>query len=133
MAPANQARLTAPAVVDELPVGAMRNGMALTMDILQRALVEDEERRLRTPLRTADAGDETEVKVAVGTPFLEVIREVLRDGCALVLISVETSGMVGRLFGSDNIHLLRKCPCSVWLCKPNAGRPYGRSIIPTRE
>ena len=40
LARTNQARLTALAVVDELPAGTMLRGMALTTDTLQKAMVE---------------------------------------------------------------------------------------------
>jgi nucleotide-binding universal stress UspA family protein len=129
LARANQARLTALVVVEKLPADMMLNGMELTTDTLQKALTEASERRLRELVGAAGAGLEIALKVAVGTPFLEVIRDVLGNGRDLVIKCAETSGMVGRLFGSDDMHLLRKCPCPVWLCKPNAGARYGRILV----
>jgi nucleotide-binding universal stress UspA family protein len=129
LARANQAKLAALVVADKLPADRMLNGMKLTTDTLQQALVDDAERRLCALLDTVGADDETEVKVAVGTPFLEVIREVLSNGRDLVIKCAETTGMVGRLFGSDDMHLLRKCPCPVWLCKPNADSRYRRILV----
>ena len=128
LARANQARLTALAVVDELPAGTMLRGMALTTDRLQKALVDASTCRLRELVDAVDPGGRIEVKVAAGTPFLQVIREVLRNGRDLVIKCADASGMVGRLFGSDDMHLLRKCPCPVWLCKPNAGGRYRRIL-----
>ncbi len=128
LARANQAQLTALAVVEQLPVDTMLTGMDLTTDTLQKAMVEDAERRLRALVATIDAGVETHIEVAIGTPFLEIIRDVQRTGRDLVIKCAETTGMVGRLFGSDDMHLLRKCPCPVWLCKPNAGSQYRRIL-----
>jgi nucleotide-binding universal stress UspA family protein len=128
LARANNARLTALAVVDALPVGTMLLGMELTTDTLQKALMETATRRLRKLVDAAEPGGRIEVKVAVGTPFLEVIRDVLRNDRDLVIKCAEASGMVGRLFGSDDMHLLRKCPCPVWLCKPDAGGRYRRIL-----
>jgi nucleotide-binding universal stress UspA family protein len=129
LARAHQARLTALAVVDKLPAGTMLNGMKLTTDTLQQALVDDAEQRLRALVDAADTGGHIEVKVDIGTPFLQVIQDVLRNDRDLVIKCAETSGMIGRLFGSDDMHLLRKCPCPVWLCKPNAGGRYRRILV----
>lgn len=60
----------------------------------------------------------------VGTPFLETIREVLRNGRDLVIKVAEDYDWLDQLFGSDDMHLLRKCPCPVWLLKPQAPKTY---------
>jgi len=74
-----------------------------------QALVEPYEKRIKI-----------ETKVLVGTPFLEIIREVLRNRRDLVIKISENQDWLDRLFGSDDMHLLRKCPCPVWLIKPQA-------------
>ena len=56
-------------------------------------------------------------KVIVGKIFLEVIREVLRNKHDLVMKPAENPVFLKRLFGSTDIHLLRKCPCPVWIMK----------------
>jgi len=56
--------------------------------------------------------------VLVGTAFLEVIRAVLRNEHDLVIKVAENPDFLKKLFGSDDMHLLRKCPCPVWLMKP---------------
>lgn len=64
-------------------------------------------------------------KVLVGLPFIEIVRAVLREGHDLVLKEAEDPGFLPRLFGSDDMHLLRKCPCPVWLTKPGGSANYG--------
>lgn len=59
-----------------------------------------------------------QIKVEVGITFLEVIRAVLRDGHDLLIKAAENPDFLKRLFGSDDMHLLRQCPCPVWLMKP---------------
>jgi len=59
-----------------------------------------------------------QLDVLTGTVFLEVIRAVLRNSHDLVIKAVENPDFLKRLFGSDDMHLLRKCPCPVWLMKP---------------
>jgi len=40
----------------------------------------------------------------------------------------ESGGVLNQVFGSDDMHLLRKCPCPVWLVKPNAPKVYQRIL-----
>ena len=57
-------------------------------------------------------------KVLGGSPFIEVIKEVLRQGHDLVMMAAEGEGGVeDALFGSTSTHLMRKCPCPVWVMK----------------
>jgi universal stress protein E len=43
---------------------------------------------------------------------------VLSQSFDLVVKPAEDPDWMDRLFGSDDMHLLRKCPCPVWLIKP---------------
>jgi len=64
-----------------------------------------------------------------GKPFVELIREVLRGGHDLVIKSAEGStGGLGGLFGSTALHLLRKCPCPVWVVKSSDPHNCGRVL-----
>ncbi len=60
---------------------------------------------------------EIHIDVVEGTTFLEVIRAVLRNGYDLVIKAAENPDFLKKLFGSTDMHLLRKCPCPVWLMK----------------
>jgi len=60
-----------------------------------------------------------------GTPFIEIIREVLRENHDLVITGTdENIGFKQRLFGSTIMHLMRKCPCPVWVIKPERKTKY---------
>ncbi len=66
-------------------------------------------------------------KVVVGTPFLEIIREVIVEKHDLVMMTAEgNGGLKERLFGSTSLHLMRKCPCPVWVMKPTKRRQFLR-------
>ena len=68
-------------------------------------------------------------KVLVGTPFLEIIREVLRNHHDLVIKSVEGKSTAKQLlFGSTDMHLMRKCPCPVWVIKSSKRKQYARIL-----
>jgi len=68
-------------------------------------------------------------KVLYGTPFLEIIREVLRNEHDLVMIAAEGGGGLKEiLFGRTTMHLMRKCPCPVWVIKPDQPARYTRIL-----
>lgn len=93
--------------------------------------VKERERRLQrlVPAIRADSVDDVSTKVLVGTPFLEIIKQVLRDGHDLVIASAEGGSVVKAVFfGSTVAHLIRKCPCPVWIVKPGQTVPYGRIL-----
>ena len=75
------------------------------------------------------AGLDVRTRVMIGSPFLEVTREVLRQGHDLVMkeTSPARSGR-SRFFTSQEMHLLRKCPAPVWLMKA-ARSPRIRVIV----
>jgi nucleotide-binding universal stress UspA family protein len=62
--------------------------------------------------------------VLTGTGFIEIIRTVLRNEHDLVIKPAENPSFVERIFGSDDMQLLRKCPCPVWLTQPTEKSSY---------
>ena len=61
-------------------------------------------------------GNPIEPDVVVGKTYLEIIRHVAKAGCDFVIKRAEPlSGVRRFLFTSTDQHLLRKCPCPVWL------------------
>jgi len=122
----NSAKLTVFTVLKELP----SNMTQVMSGIPSKELVE---------LATADhlhkvdslvtdicqQGVDAHSKAVSGIPFLEIIRQVLRDKHDLVIIAAEgKGGLKERLFGSTSMHLMRKCPCPVWVVKPTKQRAY---------
>ena len=57
------------------------------------------------------------MKVFLGKPFIEIIKEVIASNVDLLVKPVEKSGLKDILFDSLDLKLLRKCPCPVWLIK----------------
>ena len=65
----------------------------------------------------------TEVKF--GVPFLEIIQHVQRQAFDLVIMAAEgKGGLKERLFGTTSLHLMRKCPCPIWIHKPTRTKRY---------
>ena len=76
-----------------------------------------------------DQGVEIGTTVLVGIPFIEIVREVMRKKHDLVIMMAEgKTGLKDRLFGSTSLHLMRKCPCPVWIMKPKRQKTYARIL-----
>jgi universal stress protein E len=64
-------------------------------------------------------GIEASEKLALGRPWLEIVRQVLRDKHDLLLIGTrDRHGLKRMLFGSTAVKLVRRSPCPVWVAKP---------------
>lgn len=120
----NQSRLTVVDVVERVMVGIGLPEAGPVSADLQAALVKDHTQELETLVEPYRKQIKIECYVLVGTPFLEIIREVLRNARDLVIKAPEHQDWLDRLFGSDDMHLLRKCPCPVWLIKPHAPKTH---------
>jgi len=121
LAAVNGAQLTVIDVGQELP---------RTMEKLQKAFNKVNEDRLHVLSEMARAdGIEINMRVPVGIPFIEVIKEVMQGGHDLVIKSAEGRGSLsGMLFGTTDLHLLRKCPCPVWIIKSSKRKRYARIL-----
>jgi hypothetical protein len=105
----------------------MPEGGPISRD-LQAWLVGEREKVLSDPVSPHAQQVCIESRGVVGSLFIEVIRQVLQEGCDLVIKAPEDPGWLDRLFGSDDLHLLRKCPCPVWLIKPQTSGTFGRIV-----
>ncbi len=65
------------------------------------------------------------VEVLAGRCFVEVIRQVIYSGHDLVIKVADNSA---NIFGGDDFHLMRKCPCPVWILKPGH-LPQSQNIL----
>lgn len=128
LARANHAQLTVMDVLEPMVWSTdnqARFGADLTTILRDRRLEELEE------LIAAHTRDDALIraKVAVGTPFLEVIRAVLINRFDLVMKNAEAPrGLLQRPFGPNDQHLIRKCPCPVWIDRSDRARPYRRIL-----
>lgn len=124
LAEINQANLTVVDVVERVAVGSekpeigtidanLRTAMAGVSGQAIEALVDPYRKRI-----------EIQTKVLKGTLFLEIIREVLRNGRDLVIKIPETQNWMDRLFSFADMNLLRNCPCPVLLIKPPPLKSY---------
>ncbi|MCI5194395.1 MAG: universal stress protein [Candidatus Electrothrix sp. AU1_5] len=126
----NHARLTVVNVVEDV----LRAGdQGSTPEVLSSLRSHDLEIRkqdleqLVEPVR--QEGIQVATKVITGTPFLQIIREVLRFKHDLVIMTAEgNGGLRERVFCSTSMHLMRKSPCPVWVVKPDHPGHYARIL-----
>jgi len=113
----NDARLTVATIIGDFPRDVRRLSTAKAPSAAKELVVTKRQAQLEqfiAPIR--HGGIRLEPKVLVGTPVLEVIREVLLGQHDLVMMAAEGSrGPIDWLAGSTSTHLMRKCPCPVWV------------------
>lgn len=80
---------------------------------------------LAAPLR--NEGIRVRTTVQMGVPFIQIIRRVLRDSHDLVVKGARRSPAQPFLGGPD-MHLMRKCPCPVWMLNSSVA-PRARRIL----
>lgn len=124
----NQASLTVVEVIDEIPPNTTLLERTLSPVDLQEKIVIEHQKKLEEMVSPWRNKIGIKFKVLAGILFLEVIYEVLRNGHDLVFKMAESGGLLNRVFGSDDMHLLRKCPCPVWLVKPKSPKMYQRIL-----
>ena len=117
----NQADLT---IVDVIPDQVIAAAVGLPPDgpsakEVRSEVTADRRRSLLSLIAPFKQGADIRIQVVTGKRFLEVIRMVLSQSFDLVVKPAEDPDWMDRLFGSDDMHLLRKCPCPVWLIKPS--------------
>lgn len=120
----NQAQLTVVDVIPRVTVDGGIPGEGPVSTDLQAAMMAEHGRTLESFVAPYQERLHIQHNVLMGTGFLEIIHTVLRNRHDLVIKPAENPHFIERLFGSDDMHLLRKCPCPVWLTKPGEKSNY---------
>lgn len=130
LATRNLARITLLEVAEPLPTASATYQAPDGEINLQSLVAQERETALaKVAQEMAGAGLSVTSKVAFGNPFLDIMREVHEGKHDLVLLTTEGDGGVrDHLFGSLSRHLLRKCPCPVWVVRPSRGRKKYRVL-----
>ena len=120
----NQANLAVITVAPSISAGiGMPEGGPVSAE-LQATTVNSHKQELENLVKPYRQRIKIGTRVLIGTPFLEIIREVLRNAHDLVIKCPESLNWLDRLFSSDDKHLLRKCPCPVWMVRPQTGESF---------
>ncbi|MDX2322402.1 MAG: universal stress protein [Moritella sp.] len=124
----NQARLTVAKVIEKIPSNIKIPNSILSLDKIQASIVAEHQKELQELIDPWHDKLEIQTKVLIGIPYLEVIREVLRNDYDMVIKAAEINGRLQNLIGSNDMNLLRKCPCLVWLVKSDTPKSYRRIL-----
>lgn len=111
----NQAELTVIDIVPVITAGISLLRGNLLSNELQAAAVDESHKKLEALVEPYKNRVRIRVEVLVGRTFLEVIQTVLRNNHDLLIKSARNPSFIERLFDSDDMQLLRNCPCPIWL------------------
>jgi len=137
LAESNHARLTVVDVIEPMKTPdeissrfdidlseILREQRKQTLETLSQSIEQDED-------HLDDSLDDSLVytKVLSGIPFVEIIRYVQSGGFDLLIkMARAPAGISEKVFGSVDLHLLRKCPCPVLIDRPNSSTRYQRIL-----
>jgi nucleotide-binding universal stress UspA family protein len=124
----NGARLTVMDVVTEISLASY---IRRTYNVDLNAQLREQRLQFLETLTQSytDSGIHIYTTVTTGIPFIEVVRAVKRNGHDLVMkVAEHETGLAGSLFGSNDMHLMRKCPCPVWIDRVGTGPAYHRIL-----
>jgi nucleotide-binding universal stress UspA family protein len=126
LAEQNQAELTVLSIVERPRLGPFFN-QGRVADI-EQSVRAHEQARIDSLLAACAPKTPIPSDVRFGKTFLEAIRDVLRNGRDLVIKQAEDPRLGRLLFGGTDLHLLRKCPCPVWIMRPGEQPKYRRVV-----
>jgi nucleotide-binding universal stress UspA family protein len=115
----SQSKLTLMSVAPVLDESLVKTDSGKTVD-LQKLLKSDLEEELAKHAKTLE-GEDFRVRTVVtsGQPFIEVIRQVIsKKHDVVIMLADGVTSVREQLFGTLSSHLMRKCPCPVWIIKP---------------
>ena len=113
----NSAELSLLRVLPHLSSMAFEGALGMSQAEIESRMLDETEQKLAQTLSMVVSKSTLSQKVVLGKNYLEAIRLVIREGYDLVIKVAENPGWLDRLFGSDDMHFLRKCPCPVWIMK----------------
>jgi universal stress protein E len=106
-----------------LPPAISEQDLKKAVSVERRAVIEDQLHSAGIAIGPPD------IHIAFGQPAVEIIRNVLALQHDLVIkTAVGGIGISQRLFGNTAIKLLRKCPCPVWIAKPDSPADLNRIL-----
>ena len=126
----NRARLTIVQVVKDLPGYRDRLNVSGKPIDVRKLVLREYESRLKVVAKSVNSmGVRPKTELLVGEPFMEIIRDVIKNRRDLVVISAEgKEGLREQLFGSTSTFLLRKCPAPVLVLKPSRQRRFQKIL-----
>jgi len=122
----NQAGLTIVNFIDDQPNAFKEILSAKKSKKLQEHILKTKQKQMEEVI-SSDRGKVGNItcQILQGRPFAGIIRKVLRDKHDLVIILAEgKTRFKEQIYGSTSMHLMRKCPCPVWVIKPTRRKKF---------
>ena len=97
---------------------------------LQASAIRERRQKLERMVKPilGGSGVKYSVEVAAGTGYVEAIRLVQKLKIGLVMKAATGGSALLRLFGDADMHLLRMCPCQVWIARPTRHKRHARIL-----
>lgn len=130
---ATNANVTLLTVVKPLPPLARMSISSAVLDEINQNMLEDSQKVLDKVAISLESYDlEVKTLIASGETFIELIRQVLKKNFDLLAImsAKKQIGLPASFFGSTQMHLLRKCPCPLWIVKPESTPKINNILTP---
>lgn len=129
LAQQQQATITVLCVLPEISpglVGWLKNHMP--SDVMVQQTQVELAARHAWGLKANQVGVNLTTHIEFGKPFYKAIQMILKAGIDFVVKQTDEpeSSLSRYVFGSQDLHLLRKCPCPVLLHKQQAELPFKR-------
>lgn len=113
----NQSNLTVVSIIDELPDHPNQKIHGISLAELNVPIRNIQQEQLENLVASTQKTLQINIKLLSGRDFLTIIQEVLNHKIDLVIKMVDEEKFMARFLGNSDMHLLRKCPCPVWLIK----------------
>lgn len=120
----NQAELTLLYVRQKLTLPVYSRDAGIDGEKLEKNILAHEQTKIEQLIKSLDKNVNAKAELRVGKKYVESIRAVLADNFDLVIKKADSISWLDRFIGSDDMHLLRKCPCPVWLMKKDEKPDY---------
>lgn len=120
----NQAELTLLRIIPKPSLSAYSKLLGINDKDIEQKIREYEETELQQLLTLFAPHCTTKAELKMGKSYIDIIHTVQMENIDLVIKETESNSWVDRLLGSNDMHLLRKCPCPVWLMQPNESPNY---------
>lgn len=125
----NQADLTLLAMHTKTTLPLYAQGIGIDENSLQQRIKEREEEALTKLSQALEKEIETTILVRSGKKYIESIRVVQAHNFDLVIKEADEYNWLDHLIVSDDMHLLRQCPCPVWLMKKESEKENYQRIM----
>lgn len=117
LAKLNQANLTLLKVLPDMPSKMASKLIGINEKELQKKVLKQENANMQRLVSSLDTTLNAKAELRIGKKYIETIRAVQAKNYDLVIKEVDDIDWIDRLFGGDDMCLLRECPCPVWIMK----------------